>query len=100
MEQAVELLHERTLLGAVDSYLKGLVHNRPFLANRYSVALESLSERWLAAGGANALAALDANWVQAHLEIEPQSETAQAAVQDFFRWAVSEQLIPQAPTTS
>jgi hypothetical protein len=61
------LQHERTLGGVVGSLLKGLVHVRPHLVSRYEVVAEEWMDAWFAAGGANALDAVQATWIADYL---------------------------------
>lgn len=39
------MVHERTLLGAIDTHLGDLAHNRPWVLNERSEALEEMAER-------------------------------------------------------
>ena len=97
MHVNLNLAHERTLVGAVDSYLKALVHTRPFLAQRYADVLEGMTERWLDERGANAVNALDAAWVANYIATLPDRQTALSALQDFYRWAGQSNLIVENP---
>jgi len=97
MSLTIDFVHERTLLGAVDSYLKALVHVRPALVQRYEAVLESLCEAWLATGGANAVAALHVSWLATYLAAVPDRLTALLVCQDFYRWALTEQLLTTNP---
>jgi hypothetical protein len=58
------LVAERTLLGAVDSFLKSAVHVRPHLVNRFETISEVWIDAWLEAGGENMLEAIDGAWLQ------------------------------------
>jgi hypothetical protein len=87
-------VHERTLAGAVDSFLKGLVHVRPNLVSRYEALAEAWMEAWFAAGGANALDAVDAAWLACYLDSRG-AERAQVEqfLRTFYQWAVRENLV-------
>ncbi len=84
------IVHERTLLGAIDSYLGGLVHVRPHLAGDYREQLEALAEGALAAGLTNAVEAPDAAWVGQFIAASADAEGARAAIGDFYRWAAGQ----------
>jgi hypothetical protein len=92
------LVTERTLLGAVDSFLKSVVHVRPQLVNRFEEISEAWIDSWLEAGGANWLEAVDGKWLQSYLE---QRGDARGEVEHFLRtfyaWAVKENLLDAAP---
>ncbi len=94
------LIHERTLLGAFDSYVHALVHAKPYLVNRHEAALDELAEAWLAAGGENALEALDAQWLRTYLADAPARDTLSQALDDFYGWAVRNDLLDQNPLAS
>lgn len=89
----VDLVHESTLLGAIDSYLKELVHVRPFLVQRYSHLLEEMADRWLAEGGGNALCDLDRQWLQRYVTACADHVAAGQIVQAFYRWAQQRNLL-------
>jgi hypothetical protein len=91
------IVHERMLLGAMDSFLKELVHVRPFLVARYEEALTTLAERWLAGGGENQLAALDSGWLESYLTQSEQGAAVEAALADFYRWAIRARLVQTNP---
>lgn len=93
MRLEMDLAHESTLLGAIDSYLKELVHVRPFLVQRYSHLLEALAERWFAEGGGNALDALDVLWLKRYIAECVDQATAGQVVQAFYRWACQRNLL-------
>jgi site-specific recombinase XerD len=97
MNVTLSLAHERTLVGAVDSYLKELVHVRPFLAQRYADVLEGMAERWLDERGINAVNALDAAWVTNYIAGLAERSVALSALQDFYRWALHNKLIVENP---
>lgn len=97
MSLTIDLVHERTLGGAVDSYLKALVHVRPALLPRYADVLEALQEQWLANGGANEVAALDARWLAGYLAATPDRQAAITVCQDFYHWALAEALVMTNP---
>jgi len=100
MNLTLNLVHERTLVGAVDSYLKELVHVRPFLLQRYADVLEGMTERWLDARGVNAVDAPDAAWIAHYIAEVTDPQAALAAVQDFYRWAVQSNLMAEHPLFS
>jgi hypothetical protein len=81
----------------VDSYLKELVHVRPFLFSRYEAALLALAERWLEDGGENALAAVTQQWLARYLAEVPDAQVVTSARDDFYRWAIHADLLDQDP---
>lgn len=95
--QATELVHEGTLVGAVDSYLKGLVHVRPFLLQRYTEVLENMTECWLEEVGINQLAVLDPKWLGEFIAVSKDRGLAMNALQDFYRWAIQHGLVDDNP---
>ena len=97
MHMTAELVHEQTLIGAVDSYLKELVHVRPFLVQRYADVLEGMSERWLAQTGSNELNALDKAWLTDYITAATDQQLTLTALQDFYRWAIQGNLVTQNP---
>lgn len=97
MSLNIELVHEGTLVGAVDSYLKELVHIRPFLVQRYSELLEEMVERWLDERGANELSALDAQWLTTYIAETVEPGMALNILQAFYRWAIQRSLIVANP---
>jgi len=100
MSLNVELTHERTLGGAVDSYLKELVHVRPFLLQRYADILEGLSERWLDEIGINELETINAAWIATYIAQANDQQLARTALHDFYRWALQKELIAENPLSS
>lgn len=93
MRLQMDLVHESTLLGAIDSYLKELVHVRPFLVQRYSHLLEAMADRWLAEGGGNALSDLDGLWLKRYIAECADQATAGQIVQAFYCWACQRNLM-------
>ncbi|ABX07062.1 MAG TPA: hypothetical protein DEF47_13750 [Herpetosiphon sp.] len=93
------LVHERTLLGALDSFAGTLVRTRPQLAADYNEYLDDFAQRWIDSGYPNELDSISTYWVQAYLSSLSlaQREVAKAALHSFFDWAVSQGLIDQAP---
>jgi hypothetical protein len=91
------LVHERTLLGAVDSFLHGVVHARPFFVKRYQAILEELAERWLADGGANAVDALERRWLVNFVANVDDPTSASLIIDEFFHWAVQNELSLASP---
>src|SRR5690606_25397157 len=66
-ELSSHLVHDQTLLGAVDSFLKELVHVRPYRLSQYEAALAALVDAWFAHAGRNQLVAVDESWLQQYL---------------------------------
>jgi hypothetical protein len=92
------LVHERTLAGAVDSFLKGLVHVRPNLVSRYEKMAEAWMDAWFDAGGANAVEAVDAAWIADYLvKAGPDREQAERFLDTFYQWAERENLMDAGP---
>ncbi len=87
MSISEQLVHERTLLGAVDSYLKALVHVRPHLARRYEALLENMTQQWFLDGGPNLVAAIDAVWLTKYVAVATDRAMLLLALSDFYRWA-------------
>jgi len=92
-----ELAHERTLLGAVESFLGELVHVRPWLAEEYRDACEEMVQWWMESDGGNEIGAVTSEWVQAWLADQAMSPASPAALQDLFAWAVARGLIESNP---
>jgi hypothetical protein len=90
-----QIVHERTLLGAIDSYLGGLVHVRPHLAGEYREQLEALAEGALAAGLPNAVEAPGAAWLRGFIAACADAEGARAAIGDFYGWAAGQGFVAQ-----
>jgi hypothetical protein len=92
------LVAERTLLGAVDSFLKSTVHVRPQLVGRFEAISEAWIDAWLEAGGENNLEAVDREWLQHYLaQITEEREETERFFQNFYAWAVRENLIDASP---
>jgi hypothetical protein len=92
------LVAERTLLGAVDSFLRSTVHTRPHLVNRFEDISEAWIDTWLEAGGENSLEAVDRTWLQNYLvQIGDKREETERFFQAFYTWAVRENLIDASP---
>src|SRR5688572_20033310 len=91
------VVHDRTLLGAIDSFLKELVHVRPFLVSQYELALEGMAELWLDSGGANLLAAVDSGWLWAYIQDALEPATVRKACEELFGWAVRNELLEDSP---
>lgn len=94
------LAHERTLLGAVDSYLGELVHVRPFLIQHYREICESMTEEWLENGGPNAIDALTPEWLLHYVDRQTNSVAATEVLSSFCTWAVEQGLIAESPFQS
>ncbi len=92
------LASERTLMGAVDSFLRSVVHVRPQLVRRFEEISDNWMDSWFEAGGENMLEAVDGKWLQHYVE---QSGDAREEVERFFAlfyaWAVKENLVDAAP---
>jgi hypothetical protein len=86
------LHHERTLLGALDSYLSALVRVRPHLVGAYRDVLERMAGVWLRRDGANDVGAIPPAWLRLHV-FEAGDRVSQAAIDDFVAWAAREGLI-------
>jgi site-specific recombinase XerD len=92
-----QLVHERMLAGAVESYLHSLVHVRAFLVTAYSDVLEELVQRWLDEGGANVIDAPTTEWLGSFLATQDDHALAVRALDDFYQWALRNQLIEVNP---
>ena len=91
------IVHDRMLLGAIDSYLKELVHVRPYLLGVHEAVLSTFADQWLATGGQNQLDAIDTSWVRTyHTTLFVQGAGA-TALRDFYRWAHRTGLIATNP---
>ena len=92
------LVAERTLLGAVDSFLKSAVHVRPQFVSRFEAISEAWSDAWLEAGGENMLEAVDRAWLQHYLAQSGEGRgEAERFFQIFYAWAMREKLIDASP---
>lgn len=91
------IVHERMLVGAIDSFLGSVVHVRPYLAAEYREQLERVAERWIAGGGQNELDRIHPDWLEFYLKTVEDPTTAEIALRDFYRWALRENLIDYAP---
>ena len=89
------LAHERTLGGAVDSYVKQLVRVRPQLARAYADQLEAFLAVWQASLQPNDVTAVTTRGLLAFLAQSDDPVQARAALADFFRWAVAQELIAE-----
>jgi site-specific recombinase XerD len=101
MNIAEHLVHERTLLGGVDTFLGHTVHVHPYRAKAYREQLESWAERWLETGGDNSIESVSAGWLREYLAGLPGDDRRQAeeAIGNFYRWATSEGLTTNHPLT-
>jgi len=93
MSLILDLVHESTLVGAVDSFLKELVHVRPFLLQRYAAVLEGMTDHWLDENGVNEVDAPDAAWIANYVAESADQRVALTALQEFYRWAAQGNLI-------
>ncbi len=92
-----ELAHERTLVGAVDSFLGELVHVRPYLRSDYSEVLESMTERWIEEIGINRIDVVEPQWLGAYIATAHDRTLAMNALHDFYKWAIQRDLIDENP---
>lgn len=97
MNLNLDLVHESTLVGAVDSFLKELVHVRPSLVQRYAAVLEGMTECWLQENGINELYAIDAEWIATYIAESTDQRVTLTALQEFYRWATQGNLIAKNP---
>src|SRR5688572_10209212 len=92
------LVAERTLMGAVDSFLKSTVHVRPQLVSRFEAIADNWIDAWLEDGGENMLEAVDGPWLRAYLaRLGEGRAEAERFCQSFYAWAVKENLIDASP---
>lgn len=91
------LVHERTLLGAVDSYLKRLVRVRPQVAGAQKAYLEALADSALEQGLPNNVEVLTTEWLESYLASVDDRAGVEATVRDFCRWLSYEGLIAEPP---
>lgn len=92
------LVAERTLMGAVDSFLKSTVHVRPQLVSRFETISEAWIDAWLEDGGENMLEAVDGPWLQAYLaQLGAGRAEAERFFQSFYTWAIKENLVDASP---
>lgn len=94
------IVHERTLLGALDSFSGTLVRSRPYLAAEYGAVLEEFADRWLDGGYPNEIDALSDNWVRAFIASSEDRRLAREALRAFFVWAVGQRLVTRHPLTN
>jgi hypothetical protein len=88
MSISIELLsHERSLLGAIDTFLSSLVHTRPFLAGEYRDALHVFADVWLASDGENDLAALNDARIRDCMALVTPTDHSDQAIAEFTSWA-------------
>ena len=87
-------VHERTLLGAIDSFLKALVRLRPQQAAAYGDVLEDFATCWLERGGLNQVESVERDWLTLYLETSSDRIAAAAALGDFYEWVGREGLSP------
>jgi site-specific recombinase XerD len=91
------IVHERMLLGAIDSFLSHTVHVRPFLAKRYRHALEEMAAQWIDSGGVNEIEAPTPEWVARYVSQARDRAGVKRAIRDFYAWAVREGLTDRSP---
>ncbi|MBX3011079.1 MAG: hypothetical protein KF832_06205 [Caldilineaceae bacterium] len=97
MQLQQELVHDSTLVSAVDSFLKELVHVRPSLCQRYSTVLEEMTDQWFDANGRNEVMAVDATWLQRYLARASDPRVAMAALQAFYQWSQQHGIVTETP---
>ncbi|MGD9696941.1 MAG: hypothetical protein AB7V42_14915 [Thermoleophilia bacterium] len=92
------VVHERTLLGAIDAHLGALSHNSPWLVDPRGEALDAMAREWLGDAGRNWLPDVPAGWVRRHLDRfdGEERELRARAVDDFLAWAEEQGLIARA----
>lgn len=93
------LFAERTLAGAVDSFLHSVVHVRPNLMNRFEEAAANWMDAWFAAGGANQLEAVDGAWTRRYVAALDAASRASTErfLHTFYLWAIDENLVDSSP---
>jgi hypothetical protein len=91
------IVHERYLLGAVDSFLGTIVHVRPHLAADLREHLEHMAETFIEAGHPNQIEALNADWLHNYLAQVEDRAAVENSLREFFRWALQEHLITASP---
>ena len=91
------VVHERTLLGALDSFLGTIVRTRPQLAAAYGQHLEDFADRWLASDYPNEIDSVAPHWISAYLASSLDRTTAEAAIRSFFSWALGQKLVSEHP---
>lgn len=89
----ITLVHERMLLGAIDSFLSTVVHVRPYLAASYRDHLERFADYWLEEGNLNELDSVDPDAIMFYLSTLENPAPAEAVLKEFYRWAEREGLI-------
>ncbi|HYF63857.1 MAG TPA: hypothetical protein VD886_13640 [Herpetosiphonaceae bacterium] len=87
------IVHERTVLGALDSFSGTLVRSRPYLAAAYGAILEEFAARWLDSGYPNEIDAVSDNWVRAFIASSEDRQLAREALRAFFVWAFEQKLV-------
>ena len=93
------LVAERTLMGAVDSFLKSAVHVRPYLVNSFEEAADGWMNAWFAEDGANVLETVTGAWINRYLAALSVAERVpvQRFLHAFYSWAVQENLVDASP---
>lgn len=91
------VVHERTLLGALDSFRGTLVRTRPQLAATYGEHLEDFADRWLASSYPNEIDSVAPHWISAYLASCLDRSTAELVIRAFFTWAVQQRLVDEHP---
>ena len=91
------IVHERMLLGAIDSFMAYTVHVRPFMAARYREALEDMAVAWIDSGGVNEIEAPTTEWMASYVSRARDRATTKTAIRDFYAWAMREGLTDHSP---
>lgn len=91
------IVHERYLLGAVDSFMGAVVHVRPHRAGTLREHLEHMAETFIQAGHANQIEELNAAWLNSYLGQVDDRAAVEASLREFFRWALQQGLITASP---
>ncbi|MBP8251907.1 MAG: hypothetical protein KAX40_06050 [Herpetosiphon sp.] len=97
MNHDILITHERTLLGAIDSFQGTLVRTRPYLAAEYGEILENFAQAWLDGGYPNQLDSMTYSWIRAYLGANDHPALAKTVLQAFFDWTVTHTLIDHHP---
>lgn len=96
---SAHIFHERTLGGAIDSYISKMDHVQPYLAESYETVLEAFADSWIDGGGENLLQAPDAAWLDNYLAKLPlaEKELATEVLTAFYHWTIDQNLVEHSP---
>lgn len=89
-------VHERMLIGAIDSFLSTVVHVRPYLATVYREQLEQFADYWIEEGYPNELDSVDEDALAFYLATRPYPATAEKVLREFYSWAHNAGLLDTA----